>query len=130
MRAARNISFGYVDDEGEGHSVALLAGDEIPEDIIDEIPSGFVLEQLAQENPDKLSREQLVTLAGLDSDKVENLEPIEYDEDELREVLTELRTKADLLDWFEMVRPTSEQPEPTWKRTDITDFIVEEMVGE
>ena len=130
MRAARNLSHGYVDEKGEGQTIAIAAGEEIPEAFIGDIPDDLVLETLAINAPNKLSRAQLMTLAGLDGESVEDLAPIEYNEDELREVLAELRYKGDLVEWFETIRPTSEQPDPAWTRTEIVDYIIEEMVGE
>ncbi len=90
MKAARNFVFG---NEDERHDFA--AGDEIPDEIVDEIPNHLVLEKLAQVDPDELTRAQLLVLAGIGvEDTVE-----EFNEEEFLESLREFNDKQSLVDW-------------------------------
>ena len=130
MRAARSFSHGAgLDEEGAPISYEIAAGDDIPDEILNDIPESLILEKVAQSNPEELSREQLLVLAGITT-SADEMEPIEYDEESLREAMAELRSKADLAEWFEMIRPTSDQPDPAWTRAEMVDYIIEEMIGE
>ncbi len=91
MKAARNFVFG---NEDERHDFA--AGDEIPDEIVDEIPNHLVLEKLAQADPDELTRDQLLVLAGL---KTGDDQPDEFDEEEFLESLASFNDKQALVDW-------------------------------
>jgi len=129
MRAAANFSYG---DGTDSHKIR--AGEEIPEEFLDDIPDRLILEKLAEANPEELSREQLMRLAGVgpfaeDSDG-EN-EPYEMDEDDLREALDNMRQKSDLVEWMATIRPDFDGLDiDDQTRIEMTDMIVEELIGE
>ena len=91
MKAARNFVFG--DDDGERHDFA--AGDEIPDDIVDELPNHLVLEKLAEADPNELTRAQLMVLAGIGVEDTVD----EFNEEEFLESLREFNDKQSLVDW-------------------------------
>lgn len=133
QRAAKAFSFGKGEhrDDGQPINYRFEPGDEIPEDIASEIPGNLILENLAEDDPDVLTRDQLMMLAGL-GDHPADAEPIEYNEEDLRDALDNLRAKGDVLEWFNVVRPgqtlltnTDDQ-----NRAEMVDVIVEELTGE
>ncbi len=126
MRAATNITYSVKD----GPKQFFVSGEELPDEVAADLPDELILEKVADEDPDSLSREQLMTLAGL-GDQASD-EPIEYDEGELREALSNLRSKTDVFDWFSAVRPGQDviahQDDQT--REEMVDAIVVELTEE
>ena len=126
MRAAANITYSTKD----GPKQFFVSGEELPDEVAADLPDELILEKVADEDPDSLSREQLMTLAGL-GDQASD-EPIEYDEGELREALSNLRSKTDVFDWFSAVRPGQDviahQDDQT--REEMVDAIVVELTEE
>ncbi len=126
MRAATNITYAT----GSGKHQTFAIGDELPDKIVKELPDKLILEKVAESEPESLSREQLMMLAGLGDHPAD--QPIEYDEGELREALSNLRSKPDVLDWFNTVHPgqTAITHQDDQTREDMVDAIVEELTGE
>ena len=126
MRAATNITYAT----GSENHQTFAIGDELPAKVAKDIPDKLILEKLAESAPDSLSREQLMMLAGLGDHPAD--QPIEYDEGELREALSNLRSKTDVLDWFNAVRPGQEliSHKDDQNREDMVDAIVVELTGE
>lgn len=128
VTAAKNFSFG----DGELRHF-FTAGDEIPEEVASEIPSSLILEELAKDAPEELSRDQLMMMAGVgpyaeDGDPSDHYE---MDEEELRDALGNLRTKADLVEWMAQVRPDFDELDTEAQtRAEMVDLIVEEMIGD
>ncbi len=91
MKAARNFVYG---DEEDRHN--YVVGDEIPDDIVEDLPSHLILEKVARSNPNSLTREQLLVMAGLDED--EDTEE-EFNEEEFMEGLRDFNNKDDLIEW-------------------------------
>lgn len=108
MKAAIAISYGYVDEDGIGQTLDIAPGEEIPDEILEEIPEHLMLEKLAEGNPEDLSRDQLMRLAGVgpyaEGDE-DDYEVIEYDEESLREALGEFGSKSDIREWWNTIRP-------------------------
>ncbi len=125
-RAATNITYG----SGEEQNTYSM-GDHLPDDVAEELPDNLILENLAESDPDKLTRAQLLILAGL-SDGESFAEPIEYNEEDLLEALSNFRTKGDVLDWFNGIRPGQTLIDTTDDQTrdEMVDAIVEELTGE
>lgn len=125
MKAATNINYG----DGENNHEFVM-GQELPDDVAEDLPDNLILEKLAEGNPEGLTRPQLMVLAGLDG--VEVTEPLVHNEDDLREALGNLRTKTDVLDWFNTVHPGQTLISHTDDQTreDMVDAIVEELTGE
>jgi len=90
MKAARNFVYG--DDDGERHD--FVVGGEIPDEIVEDLPNHLVLEKLAQADPNELTRDQLMVLAGLKGE-----EEAEFNAVQFLESLREFNTKASLVDW-------------------------------
>lgn len=107
MRAAKNFTLGLADAEGEAGRVSIRANQEIPDEYLDQVPDELILEKVARNNPQELTRDQLMELAGLndsDSGETEEVdEEDEFDEEEFREGLSEFDTKRALIDWAEEV---------------------------
>ena len=91
MKAARNFVFG--DEDGERHDFAV--GDEIPDDIVEELPNHLVLEKLADADPSQLTRDQLLVLAGIGVEDTVD----EFNEEEFFESLRNFNDKQALVDW-------------------------------
>jgi len=115
MKAARAFSYG----DGETSHV-FAVGDEVPDDIAEDIPDDLLLEKLAQDDPNKLTREQLLVLAGIEEDPDE----YEFDEDEFREGLAQFTTKRELVDWANEVYGASLNQDSA-NRDELEDMIVE-----
>ena len=81
------------------------------------------MELAAKANPDILSREQLLELAGLPTDEISEAVEAEFDEDQFREAMVNLSTKGDLIEWAETTLGV-EGLEKSWKRFEIEDAIV------
>lgn len=126
MKAAINFSFGDGDRSHE-----FKSGDTIPTAIADQLDDKFILEKVAKKDPSELTRDQLIMLAGL-NESVDDLEPIDWAgrEDELIETLRVLKTKGDVIDWFEQVHPANGLLEKQMLRDTMIDIIVEELTGE
>ncbi len=121
MKAARGFTYG---DETKVHR--FLTGDEVPDKIVKELGDAantLVLEKAAQANPDVLSREQLLELAGLTTDEIPEVVEAEFDEDNFREAMENLTTKGDLIEWAETTLGI-EGLEKSWTRPEIEDAIV------
>lgn len=132
MKAAKNFSYGRGEHREDGAPIQykFSVGDEIPDDIAADLDDSFILEKVAEDSPEELSREQLMMLAGLGEFASEG-EVIEYDEVELREALGALRSKGDIFEWFETVHPDSGLLDPDEQtRAEMEDLIVEELTGE
>ena len=129
-RAAKNFSHGKGEKRKDGQPIKynFKIGDEIPDDIADEIDDSLILEKVAAGDPEELSRDQLMILANLTGQ--DEGATIEYDEEDLREAIGELNRKSDVMEWFETVRPESDLLEPGMTRDDMVDLIVEELTGE
>ncbi len=91
MKAARNFVYG---DGEERHD--YVVGEEISDDIVEDLPSHLILEKVARSNPNSLTREQLLVMAGLDED--EDTEE-EFNEEEFMEGLRDFNNKDDLIEW-------------------------------
>ena len=133
MKAATRIHHGYTNENGEGVDVIIEPGEEILKDFLSEIPEHLVLETLSANNPGELSRDQLMMLAkiGPYSSGGPIIEHQEMNEDDLRESLDNLRSKQDLVDWMNTVRPDFgrlNKVEQT--RALMTDLIVIELTGD
>lgn len=128
MRAAKAISLGLGRDKNDKAIEFFYApGEEIDDDHLEHIPDHLVLEKVAEDDPESLSREQLMVLAGL-ADDPDAVAPHEMSEEEVREALGALRTKADLLEWFGQVRPELDVLDPeNQSRVEMEDIIVEEL---
>lgn len=137
MRAAKNFSHGRGEhrDDGQPIKYNFQAGDEIPDEIAEELDDSFILERVAEDNPDELTRDQLMVLAGIGVEAVEGSDDgevvMEYDEGELRDALGNFGSKGDIVEWFETVHPGSDLLDPSDQtRTQMVDLIVEELTGE
>lgn len=121
MKAAKSFSFG---DGKKTHRFA--PGDEVPDAIVDDLgdqADTLILELAAKNNPDVLSREQLLVLAGLSEEEAQAGQvPAEFDEDAFREGFENFSTKGDLIEWAETLGV--EGLEHGWTRTEIEDAIV------
>jgi len=94
MKAAK--SFDYGDGEKTHH---FDTGDEVPSKIAKDLDDSFILEKVAKSDPNSLSREQLLVMAGINSPASDD-EDKEYTEEEFREALSSnFRTKGELIDW-------------------------------
>lgn len=89
MKAARNFSYGTKKDRYK-----FVVGEEIPDDVVKKIPDHLVLEKLAQADPNKLTREQLLVIAGIAVDTAQ-----EFDEEQFLEGLRQFNNKGDLVTW-------------------------------
>ena len=125
MKAAVNIS------HGDGNKrYTIYAGQEIPDEILSEIPDELILENVPAA---KLTREQLLVLAGYVNDDgtlVEGMEEEpeqEMDEEELREALSNFGSKVDILEWWSNIRPDEERPNMKMTRPDLEDWVVNAM---
>lgn len=127
MRAAKSFKFG----DGE-KSHEFKTGDEVPDKIVkaldkDGLADRLILEKAAKANPDQLTREQLMELAGINSDEVGSQS--EMTEESMREGFQQFNTKGDLVEWAEGVLAV-EGLSASWKREEIEDAIVEAFFGE
>ena len=123
MKAARNFTHG---DESDVHRYKV--GDEVSDKVVKELgdqANSLVLELAAKNNPDVLSRAQLLDLAGMGSEGGDDSEtvPKEFDEENFREGMVEFTTKGDLVEWAESVLGI-QGLESSWTRTEIEDSIV------
>lgn len=129
MKAAINFKFGSNDPNARPKSFKI--GSQVPEDIANQVPDHCILEKVAEEDPEQLSRDQLLILAGIGSEGVDDLEPITYDEEELREGLRVLRTKSEVMEWFEEVRPDNNMlDKATQSRAEMEDIVILELMGD
>lgn len=100
MKAAKNFTVGLdpeeFDNPGDARKTFKM-GEEVPDDIADQLPDEFFLEKLRDSDPNSLSREQLLAL--LDMEDNVDIEPEEFDEDQFREGMKDFRNKQDLIDW-------------------------------
>lgn len=118
--------FGLAETERRLH---LMMGDDIPDEIAARLPDSMILDKLVAKDANSLSKEQLIAMLGVEEDP-EELAPIEYDESELRDALAELRTKADLVEWFKTIRPDGSRLDITLTRSELEDEVVDELIGE
>jgi len=121
MKAARGFTHG----DGK-KTYRFLTGEEVPDKIVEQLGEAantLILEKAAKANPDVLSREQLLELAGLPTDEIPEAVEAEFDEDQFREAMVNLSTKADLIEWAETTLGV-EGLEKAWKRFEIEDAIV------
>lgn len=130
MKAATNISHGTGTKRSE-----IYAGQEIPEEFLADIPDELILEKLAEANPNNLSREQLMIMAGLiqeDGTLAEGVSDTESEmsEEELREALGNFGSKVDILEWWGNVRPDADRPNMKLTRSALEDWIVNAMFEE
>jgi len=95
VRAAENFIYG---GKEEGDRTRYMAGDEIPAKIAKDVPDNLILEKVAKNNPDALSRDQLLIMAGVDREAA-GVEGAEFNEEDFREGLSGFKTKADLVEW-------------------------------
>ncbi len=122
MKAVKGFTHG---DGTKTHR--FLTGQEVPDEIVEQLgdaANGLILELAAKANPDILSREQLLELAGLTTDEIPEEVEAEFDEDQFREAMTNLRNKGDLVEWAETTLGI-EGLEKSWTRPEIEDAIVE-----
>lgn len=132
MKAAKNFSFGRGEHRKDGAPISykFKTGEDIPDDIAEELDDEFILERVAEDSPNDLTREQLMMLAGV-GDYAGEESAIEYDEEDLIEALSNLRSKADVVEWFETVHPSSGLLNPDDQtRVEMVELIVEELTGE
>ncbi len=121
MKAARGFTHG---DGKKTHR--FLTGEEVPDEIVEQLgdaADSLILEKAAKANPDILSREQLLELAGLPTTEISEAVEAEFDEDQFREAMANLSTKGDLIEWAETTLGI-EGLEKAWKRFEIEDAIV------
>lgn len=133
MRAAKNFSYGRGEHREDGAPIQykFMAGDEIPDEIAADLDDSFILERVADDSPETLTREQLMMLAGIGEFAGDEEGVIEYNEEDLREAIGELRTKADIVEWFDTVHPESDLLDPEDQTRDqMIDLIIEELTGE
>jgi len=94
MKAAKNFIYG----DGE-NTLQFAVGDEVPSKVAKDVDDSFILEKVAKSNPNSLSREQLLVMAGINSEASDD-EDKEYTEEEFREALaSNFRTKGELIEW-------------------------------
>lgn len=121
MKAARGFTYG---DGAKAHR--FLTGDEVPDKIVKKLGDSadtLILEKAAKANPDILSREQLLELAGLTTDEIPEAVPAEFDEDNFREAMGNFNNKGDLIEWAETTLGI-EGLEKAWTRPEIEGAIV------
>ncbi len=127
MKAAVNISHGT-----GSKRVEIYAGQDIPDEFLDDIPEELVLENVPIT---ELSREQLLILAGkvnedgtLVDDAEESTE--EMTEGELREALGNFGSKVDIYEWWTNIRPDADKPSMKMTRPELEDWVVNTMFEE
>jgi len=125
MKAARNFTHGIEDSPNHRYKV----GDEVPDEVVEALggqANSLILELAAENNPDVLSRAQLLDLAGMgssdDDDDDQETVPKEFDEENFREGMVEFTTKGDLVEWAESVLGI-QGLESSWTRTEIEDSL-------
>lgn len=119
MRAAKNFSYG----DGEKTKV-FRTGEEVPKKIADELDDELILEKVAKSNPSSLTRDQLLVLAGIENEDEEPIGPgEEISEEQFREGLKSLKSKADLADWAKEFFDL--ELDPKSPREDMEEAIVE-----
>lgn len=126
--AARNFEFGV-----DGESLVFKIGDEVPDEVAEneEVPRHLILEYLADENPDALTRDQLMALAGVgryaeDGEGDEDAE-IEFDKEAFQAALDEFPNVGALIEWAEEIYP---ELKPNGKRAEIEAQILAYASGE
>ncbi len=127
MKAVKGFTHG---DGKKTHR--FLTGQEVPNEIVEQLgdaANGLILELAAKANPDILSREQLLELAGLTTDEIPEEVEAEFDEDQFRGGMENFTTKGDLIEWAETTLGI-EGLEKAWIRTVIEDAIVEAYTAE
>lgn len=129
MKAAKGFTYG----EGDGKpNTVYKPGDEVPDKVVKDLgdtADTLILEKAAKKNPDSLTREQLMELAGIDPDAIPEEGGEEFNEDEFREAMSEFKTKGDLVEWAEGVLEI-EGLNAEDKRDEIEDQIVEAMTSD
>lgn len=132
MRAAKNFTLGIKGESGETGRVQIRSGEDIPDDLLDQVPDELILEKVARSDPQSLTREQLMELAGLtqsdDSSNGSEDEEEEFNEEEFREGLSEFTTKRELVDWAQ--EAFGLELDQSDKREDLEDQIVSFVSGE
>lgn len=113
MKAAVSFVHGTEDERYE-----IAAGQEIPEEIEDDISEDLILEHVIKSDPGSLSKEQLLELLGADPAEAEG----EFDEEEFRDALGEFKNKDELVDWAEEMFGVEFNRSDT--RPDLEDQIV------
>jgi hypothetical protein len=98
MRAARNFSWGPEGSDDPTDRKTFRVGDEVPDKVVKDVDDSLILEKVAKKNPNSLSREQLMAMAGLGGESGEEEEE-EFNEEEFRAALSEFDTKAELIEW-------------------------------
>ena len=131
--AAANFTHG---DE-ENQVTVYARGDEVPAEIAEdaEFPKHLILEYLANEDPDSLSRSQLMALAKVgpfaasgnegESDQIE--EVAEFDQEAFQKALDDFPTKSELVAWAEEIYPNLEV---AGSRADMEATIIAHASGE
>lgn len=101
MKAAQNFVYGPEDADELSQRIRYVAGDEVPDEVVEALGENadtLILEKALKANPDILSREQLMELAGLKIDELPEEEE-EFNEEEFREAMSQFRNKQELVDW-------------------------------
>jgi hypothetical protein len=97
VRAAENFIYSGSDDPADRQR--FLQGEDVPASVAKDIPDHLILENVAKNNPDALTRDQLLIMAGVDREAAGVPEDAEFNEDDFREGLSNFKTKADLVEW-------------------------------
>lgn len=125
MRAAQNFTYG---DGKKSHEFSV--GDEVPDKIAKDVPSHLILERLASSDLSSMTREQLAMIVQSQNNlEVELAEAMTADESGIREVLAELATKRDIIEWASEARPSLEL-DMSMSRAALEDAIVNEFAGQ
>lgn len=132
MKAARTFTYGPEDGEGEQDRIRFKTGEEVPDEVVEALPKdvqeGVILEIAAKKDPNKLSREQLLIMAGINGADEPPPDEEEMSEEDLREAMGEFNTKADLVGWAKEVMDLDLDVDDT--RDQLEDQIIEFYFGE
>lgn len=134
MKAATNIVIGTTDEEGTPIRVEINQGEEIPSEMLSLVGDELILEKIAKNDPNALTREQLLVMAGIGGDGEEGVDEEEVDEEEVnedqfREALKEFKNVTELADWAKNVLGMDVDPKAQ-KREELEEMIVAEQFGE
>lgn len=125
VKAARAFVYGGVDEDDQPVRTRFAFNDDIPADIADDIPDDLILEKVAKSNPDALSREQLLQMAGVSDD---GSSQEEFNEEEFREGLSQFANKGELVAFAEEAYGLELNESAT--RSDLEDAIVAHASGQ
>lgn len=132
MKAARNFAWGpevEVEEVTPSDRIEFKAGDDVPDHVVKDLgdmADELILEKMLKNNPQGLTKEQALSLAGVDVEAVASEE--EFDEQEFREGMAEFRTKAELVQWAQGTMGLELNESAT--REDLEDAIVAHASGE